>query len=281
MAAMVRIAAAVAVALSIAGCASEEIEDEPIGESGSRLLEGRRLSESETARHLRSAGFPEDAIGPMVCAAKYESSFYERAFNRNDNGSVDRGLFQINSIHVGGTRGCPSRGDDLWDAATNARCAYAIYRMQGMNAWYGYRAHRRECQGYGVREGGGAASDGDADADSAGAGGCWSRTLNDMVEPLACVTSSSTGLRYQCNDGEWYRGVSGNDGPFGACRDTKAPALTGDTCLSQTLNREMPEGSCVQSKFDSIWFQCNDGQWFRGVSGDDGPFGPCVSMHPL
>jgi hypothetical protein len=33
------------------------------------------------------------------------------------------------------------------------------------------------------------------------------------------------------------------------------------TCFSATLNREMPENACVQSKFDGEWYQCASGSW--------------------
>jgi len=52
-------------------------------------------------------------------------------------------------------------------------------------------------------------------------------------------------------------------------------------CFSSTLNRAVPEKTCVQSRSDGIWFQCNARQWFRGVTGDTGPYGACVSRHPL
>lgn len=140
-------------ALGASGCAADTSEDdeEPVAESEDHLLAGRRLSESEIARHVRNAGFPESMVGKMVCTAKYESSFYERASNRNRNGSVDRGLFQINSIHLG-RAGCPKRGNAgaLYNATTNAKCALQVYRSQGLNAWYGYQAHRATCNAYRV-----------------------------------------------------------------------------------------------------------------------------------
>lgn len=214
-------------ALGATGCAADtgDGDDEPIAESEDRLLAGRRLSESEIARHVRAAGFPANMVGPMVCTAKYESSFYERASNRNRNGSTDRGLFQINSIHVGKTAGCPSSANSLWDAATNAKCAYAIYKMQGINAWYGYRKHRGECASYRAPASSGGTvaptnpqpQQGDTDDEDVGPGGCWSGTLQDTVEAKTCVQSKYDSLWFQCMNGKWYRGVSGNTGPYGTC----------------------------------------------------------------
>ena len=57
-------------ALGAAGCAADtgEGDDEPIAESEDRLLAGRRLSTGEIARHLRAAGFPESAVGPIFAS---------------------------------------------------------------------------------------------------------------------------------------------------------------------------------------------------------------------
>ena len=217
------------------GCAAETIEDdEELGESEDRLLAGRRLSPSEIAGHLRAAGFPENQIGRMVCTAKYESSFYERASNKNRNGSTDRGLFQINSIHLGSMRGCPSRGnaDALWSSATNAKCAFAIWQAQGNRAWYGYRKHKTECDSYpaprssqapsndGVLQDANSPNDGSSggsEPDEGTEGGCWSATLQDMVDARTCVQSKSNGIWMQCMDGAWYRGGGSTSGPFGQC----------------------------------------------------------------
>lgn len=198
----------------IAGCSvSTEEEEEPVGESQDRLLRGRRVPEAEIAQLVREAGFPENLVGTMVCTAKYESSFYEGAINRrNRNRSVDRGLFQINSVHVGGTRGCPSNAEALFDARTNTRCAYAVYRLQGLNAWYGYRSHRTECNNYPAPPPGAVPSGPTDDG-----GGCWSSTLEEMVDARTCVQSRADGIWYQCMDGAWHGGVSNRSGPYGVC----------------------------------------------------------------
>lgn len=160
----------------------------------------------------------------MVCTAKYESSFYERASNKNKNGTTDRGLFQINSIHIGRTRGCPSSADGLWNPTTNAKCALSIYNSQGISAWYAYRKHKSECDRYKAPV---AAlpdrvdppnddASGSTDS-SSGEGGCWSGTLDDMVGPRACVQSAASQVWFQCMDGEWYRGGDATSGAFGKC----------------------------------------------------------------
>lgn len=208
----------------IAGCSASTEEQDPVGESQDRLLAGRRLSEREIAGLVRDAGFPERVVGTMICTAKYESSFYERASNRNRNGSTDRGLFQINSIHVGSMPGCPSSSSSLNDARTNTRCAYAIYRAQGLNAWYGYRKHRTECDNYDAPSSAPSAPSNDdvsvepaAPSEGGSGGGCWSATLEDMMDARTCVQSRFDGDWFQCMDGGWYSGVENGAGRFGAC----------------------------------------------------------------
>jgi C-type lysozyme/alpha-lactalbumin family len=219
-----------------AGCAAEAGEDEEVGESEDRLLAGRRLSPSEIAGHLRAAGFPENQIGRMVCTAKYESSYYERASNKNTNGSMDRGLFQINSIHLGSMPGCPSKSNvnALWSAETNAKCAYAIFKAQGNKAWYGYRKHKTECDSFPAPSSGGftPSTNDDTDAadtsndnstpDDGSEGGCWSGTLQDMVDARTCVQSRSNNVWFQCMEGAWYRGGDAQSGPFGPCQGSHA-----------------------------------------------------------
>jgi hypothetical protein len=51
----------------------------------------------------------------------------------------------------------------------------------------------------------------------------------------------------------------------------------GASCYSATLGRDMPENSCVQSKFDTAWYQCADGEWVDRWSNPNA----CVSQHPL
>ncbi|HEY1960372.1 MAG TPA: hypothetical protein VGH28_32400 [Polyangiaceae bacterium] len=65
--------------------------------------------------------------------------------------------------------------------------------------------------------------------------------------------------------------------PLGPC-GASASAVT---CHSATLGDDEPEGTCVQSKSDGVWYQCTDAGWESGVSGDAGPIGACTSEHPL
>ena len=218
----IRLLAVAMVSLAtVAGCAAETPEDESegVGESQDHLLAGRRLSEREAATLIRQAGFPESVVGKMLCTIKYESNFYERASNRNRNGSSDYGLFQVNSIHFRDA-GCPSSAAGLYDAAANTKCALSIYRSQGVNAWYGYKKHRSECDGYRAPASGGAAPAAgapDPDDNDSTAGSCYSGTLEEMVPASTCVESKYDSAWYQCKGTKWIAGGASGSGPNGAC----------------------------------------------------------------
>lgn len=139
-----------AVAVVACGTAATESDDEEPEVAEGALLAGRVLSEVEVATLLRRVGFPESAVGRMVCTAKYESRFFERAEGHNKDGTTDYGLFQINGVHLGEMAGCPSRANAaaLFDAETNTRCALSVFKRQTATAWYAYQKHRAECDAY-------------------------------------------------------------------------------------------------------------------------------------
>lgn len=63
--------------------------------------------------------------------ARCESGFRPTATNHNTNGTVDQGVFQINSVH-----NMPS----MDNAVANISYAYVIYKQQGVNPWYSSRS---------------------------------------------------------------------------------------------------------------------------------------------
>lgn len=69
----------------------------------------------------------------MAAIAMAESGGRQRATNKNTNGSIDRGLWQINSSH---SQFDPQRLLD--DPHYNAKAAVAIERSQGLGAWSTY-----------------------------------------------------------------------------------------------------------------------------------------------
>jgi len=91
---------------------------------------GTRLS---LAQLWIAAGGPKQVAPIMAAIATAESGGRINAQHKNTNGSVDYGLWQINSVH------------SMYDPAKlmsnplyNARAAVAIYNSQGLGAWTTY-----------------------------------------------------------------------------------------------------------------------------------------------
>lgn len=79
------------------------------------------------------AGGPSTGDLPAVMAAiaLAESSGNPNARNVDSNGTVDRGLWQINSSNFD--------SDSLFNPQTNAKWAVKVYNRQGLNAWTTYK----------------------------------------------------------------------------------------------------------------------------------------------
>jgi hypothetical protein len=87
-----------------------------------------KLSPEQVAAVMVAAGFPsdEDVLTEGVSTSYAESTWTVNATNTNSNGSIDRGLFQINSVH--------SQYDGnklLTDPVYNATAAHAIWNGSG------------------------------------------------------------------------------------------------------------------------------------------------------
>jgi hypothetical protein len=87
------------------------------------------------ANVLRRAGFSEAQLPTMMAIAMAESSWNASATHNNPNGTIDQGLFQINSVHQGNSW-YPS---NPFDPLQSAIAAYNIYQSQGLNAWTVYK----------------------------------------------------------------------------------------------------------------------------------------------
>lgn len=68
----------------------------------------------------------------MTCLAVEESGLNTKAIHHNTNRTVDYGLYQINSVHIG-TLVTSSR--DLLNTHKNIKVAVRIYRRDGIQAW--------------------------------------------------------------------------------------------------------------------------------------------------
>lgn len=64
-----------------------------------------------------------------VSIAMAESHCRKDAINHNKNGSIDEGVFQINSIH---------KQSNMMDYKKNISYAYRLYKGQGWRPWSTY-----------------------------------------------------------------------------------------------------------------------------------------------
>ena len=115
-----------------------------------------KQSDCDVANYLQKAGFSSSQVPTMVCIAKYESSYNCDATNKNNDGSTDYGLLQINSYYwcSGDSNSkyneCGTSCNSLFDCQKNANCAHTVYKQQGYTAWYGYQYHKKECDNYSI-----------------------------------------------------------------------------------------------------------------------------------
>lgn len=82
---------------------------------------------------LRAAGLP---VGTFSRIMWRESGCQPSARNVNRNGTVDRGLLQLNSIHL--RRGGVAHGyapAALYSPGVNVRLAARLYRRSGLDPW--------------------------------------------------------------------------------------------------------------------------------------------------
>ena len=100
---------------------------------------------------LLFAGFTSTESHTMTCVAKYESSLRPGAINlHNENGTIDVGLFQINTIWHNRISYCEL--DKLQNPMYNVKCARYIYEIQGIRAWVAYNINKEECDKYKVKD---------------------------------------------------------------------------------------------------------------------------------
>ncbi len=104
-------------------------------------------------------------------------------------------------------------------------------------------------------------------------------------------SNHQSGLALDLNTSDWgvYNWLAGHGAGYGFRRTVPseewhwehdgrrvpqtAPASTvGERCYSQSYNRWMDGGTCLQSAVDARWYQCADGAWREGR----GSHGPCT-----
>lgn len=99
-----------------------------------------KLSPQQIAGYAKAAGFPDNELATAVAVAFAESGGEPTSTNRaNRNGSVDYGLWQINSVH-----GPLLATGDKFNPADNARMAYTVWKGAGgkWTPWSAYNNQR-------------------------------------------------------------------------------------------------------------------------------------------
>jgi len=93
-----------------------------------------QLTDAEIAGYGRGAQFAGNDLVIFVAVALAESGGRTNAINANNkDGSVDRGLMQINSVHA-----ALLATGDVFDPADNARMAHVVWASSGWRAWSTY-----------------------------------------------------------------------------------------------------------------------------------------------
>jgi hypothetical protein len=82
------------------------------------------------------------------------------------------------------------------------------------------------------------------------------------------VQSAGDGNWYHCSGGGWHSGATG-------C------TVSYSWCHSGTLGRSVPPRTCVQSMYNSVWYQCDQNGWDTPVDNGAGPIGTCAAEYPL
>ena len=96
-------------------------------------LAGRKLAISGALAACRAAGWYGQDLVTAVAVMTAESARYVKAWHLNDDGSTDRGLFQIND------HAHPDLSDaDAYKAAPNVKYAHRLSIHQGFRPWAAY-----------------------------------------------------------------------------------------------------------------------------------------------
>ena len=75
-----------------------------------------------------------------------------------------------------------------------------------------------------------------------------------------------------------YAQAAYNDYASGAPAGGSGSGASGGAgCYSNTLGKQMPDNACVQSSYDSAWYQCSNGSWVDRWSDPS----PCNGEYPL
>lgn len=98
------------------------------------VIAGAYVLPRDVARYCHDAGWRDLKVIVAVCVAGAESSLYSGAYHDNEDGSRDRGVFQLNSSHAWITDA------DAYDPPRAAVAAYQLYKSAGYSfrPWVAY-----------------------------------------------------------------------------------------------------------------------------------------------
>lgn len=85
-----------------------------------------RLNAQQIAGYAKAAGFSPEFIAEATAIALAESGGETTATNKNNNGSIDYGLWQINTVH-----GSLLNQGDKFNPLDNAKMAYTVFTRAG------------------------------------------------------------------------------------------------------------------------------------------------------
>jgi hypothetical protein len=88
-----------------------------------------RYNAQQIAGYAKAAGFPPGEIATATAVALAESGGESTATNKNTNGSIDYGLWQINTVH-----GALLNQGDKFNPLDNAKMALVVWQRAG-NKW--------------------------------------------------------------------------------------------------------------------------------------------------
>jgi hypothetical protein len=149
------------------------------------------LTPAQIAGVAQQAGFSGNDLTTAVAVALAESGGNPNATHSNTNGSIDYGLWQINSVHSSllqsGTWSTPS---------DNARMAYSVWQGSGWKAWTTYTSGA-----YLTNMGRAALASGSPDL-SASTGASGASTASNPLSDLGSVGNAITWLSTAAN---WER----------------------------------------------------------------------------
>ena len=83
----------------------------------------------------QAAGWSDDDLGEVDRIMWRESKCEPTRTHRNANGSIDRGLMQINDINLGWLAQAGITADDLLVGTENLKAARLLYEQHGWSPW--------------------------------------------------------------------------------------------------------------------------------------------------